>query len=205
MWQIQLDLFWFELTCVPSDSINLQECVKYYRKEKNSTARASPHESWRQSANGKLAEECTFHVKCVHFVYLRSLSLLFMRHGLFLRVAISFFFSSTSSFREAISPSDRESSSPDSPEEEELSQERAVTKCQGSSQGQSCVNQSRVLVEVASYTVPHYHGTNSEGLWTCHIMLKSIWKTNRKYKKRTEREIRRQEGVYSMQVKWQTS
>lgn len=49
--------------------------------------------------------------------YLSSKSLLFMRQGLFLNVAISFFFSSTCSFRAAISPSDSDSSS-DSDEEE---------------------------------------------------------------------------------------
>ena len=41
-------------------------------------------------------------------VYLRCSSLLFMCHGLFLRVTRSFFFSSTSSFSASISPSDIE-------------------------------------------------------------------------------------------------
>lgn len=52
-------------------------------------------------------------------LYLSNMSLLFIRHGLFLSVATSFFFSSTSSLRAAISPSDRDSSS-ESEEEEEL-------------------------------------------------------------------------------------
>lgn len=49
--------------------------------------------------------------------YLSSTSLLFMRQGLFFNVAISFFFSSTCSFRAVISPSDSDSS-PESEEEE---------------------------------------------------------------------------------------
>lgn len=43
--------------------------------------------------------------------YLSRTSLRFILHGLFLMVAISFFFSSTSSINRAISPSDMESSS----------------------------------------------------------------------------------------------
>lgn len=59
-------------------------------------------------------------VLCFGF-YLSSTSLLFMRQGLFLNVAISFFFSSTCSFRASISPSDSDSSSePEEEEEEEL-------------------------------------------------------------------------------------
>lgn len=52
-------------------------------------------------------------------LYLSSKSLFFMRQGLFLNVAISFFFSSTCSFRAAISPSDNDSSSGSEDEEEE--------------------------------------------------------------------------------------
>ena len=50
--------------------------------------------------------------------YLSTTSLLFMRHGWFLNVAITFFFSSTCSFRASISPSDSESSSESESEDE---------------------------------------------------------------------------------------
>lgn len=58
--------------------------------------------------------------------YLRCVSLRFILHGLFLMVAISFFFSSTSSISRAISPSDMDSSSSSELEleSEELEQNR---------------------------------------------------------------------------------
>lgn len=43
--------------------------------------------------------------------YFRCTSLLFIRQGLFLIIAMTFFFSSTSSFSRSISPSDMDSSS----------------------------------------------------------------------------------------------
>lgn len=51
--------------------------------------------------------------------YFRTVSLRFIRHGLFLMFAISFFFSSTSSIKRAISPSDMDSSSSESESESE--------------------------------------------------------------------------------------
>ena len=50
--------------------------------------------------------------------YLSTTSLLFMRHGWFLNVAITFFFSSTCSLRASISPSDSDSSSESESEDE---------------------------------------------------------------------------------------
>lgn len=58
--------------------------------------------------------------KLVFSFYLSTTSRFFMRQGWFLIVAISFFFSSTCSFRASISPSDKESSSDEEDEEEEL-------------------------------------------------------------------------------------
>lgn len=57
--------------------------------------------------------------------YFKNVSLRFIRHGLFLMLAISFFFSSTSSINRAISPSDMDSSSSESESEsEELQTQR---------------------------------------------------------------------------------
>lgn len=58
--------------------------------------------------------------------YFRSVSLRFIRHGLFLMLAISFFFSSTSSINRAISPSDMDSSESESESESEELQTQRV-------------------------------------------------------------------------------
>lgn len=99
-------------------------CDKNIRRRVQSTASNNFKSDSKSVRSEPQVKDRGYGGKVGHFVasffYLSWMSLRFMRQGLFLKVEISFFFSSTSSFRAAISPSDRDSSS-DS-EEEELPQ-----------------------------------------------------------------------------------
>lgn len=84
-----------------------------HKKQNAAATRTRNPNNHKQTVRG-----CELKLAIVSFCfYLSSTSLLFMRQGLFLNVAISFFFSSTCSFRAAISPSDIDSSSDSEPEE----------------------------------------------------------------------------------------
>ncbi len=92
---------------------------KKAKKNNNRDTSRRSNQKWLLSEQAGRGHEISLATVSVCF-YLSTTSLLFMRQGWFLNVAINFFFSSTCSFRASISPSDNDSPSDSEEEEEEL-------------------------------------------------------------------------------------